>query len=284
MTKLMSPFWGRLMGLEVLGQGGQQAELGGSGMTFGKMKTAAMCVAASIVALAPVAATATTSYDAQPVPSAAQTVSWDRGVGLFESTQPHGKVAAKYLQYDGGKLFFLIDYKNLSDAAVDFGVEQITVHDADGSAIKIYSRDELIRGIKRARDTKKFFAILGATAGVLATVAASQRTSTGTATDNYGHTYNYIERHTDGAILTAGTAASVGVGALVLVGANKNSREKINYLNENYLSRQTLSAGKEVYGVVEVDVPKIKNGEGFVDINLNISGDVHILRYSLRKN
>ena len=224
---------------------------------------------------------ASTSYDAQPVPAGTQSVSWDRGVALFQSTQPHGQLGVKFLQYDDDKLFFLVTYKNKSDYSVNFGIDQIVIHDADGVIIKVFNKDELIRSIKRGRDTKKFFAILGATAGVIASVAASQQSSTGNGYDNHGNSYTYTQYYTDSGILTAGSVASIGAGALVLTGANKNANVKIQYLNDNYLSRQTILPGGDVYGVIETKLPKIKDGKGVVDIIVNEDGDAHDMKYEV---
>jgi len=225
-------------------------------------------------------AIASTSYNTTPVPEASQAVFWENGTALIESSQTQSKLSFKFLHHDAGKLFFLGTYKNGTDAPLDFGIDQISVNGADGVTLKVYTRDELIRSIKQKRDTKKFFAILGGTVGVLATLSAAQQTRTGY--DRNGR--SYTERYTDDGILAVGTALSVGAGAGVLLGANKNSKAKISYLNENYLSRQTVPAGGEGLGVIAVQIPKLKGGKGSIGITVNAFGDVHNLKFNVEKN
>lgn len=226
---------------------------------------------------------AATSYEAQPAPTEAQSVTWDRGVALFQSNQANSQLGVKFLQYDDAKLFFLVAFKNASSAPVDFGLEQIMLKDASGRLIKLYSRDELVRAIKQKRDAKKFFAILGATVGVLASVAASQETRTGTTRDSQGRTQTYMERHTNGAVLAAGSAASMGAGALVLRSANKNADAKIKYLNDNYLVRQTITPSGEVIGVIEAQMPKLTPKSATVDLIVNVAGDTHQMKFNVVK-
>ena len=247
-----------------------------------KKAVVSLAVISALLITAPVAAAP--SYDAQPAPTETQTVQWDHGIALFQSSMPHSQLGVKFLQYDQSKLFFLITLKNKSEASLDFGVDQIALQIPGGRMIKVYTRDELIRAIKQKRDAKKFFAILGATAGVLASVAASQQTRTGTAHDSQGRSYTYMERYTNEAVLAAGTAASVGAGALVLIGANKNADAKIKYLNDNYLVRQTIPAGGEIVGVIEAQMPKMTSASGSIEMNVTASGDVHNMHFNIAKN
>lgn len=227
------------------------------------------------------AALASASYNATPMPQASQAVSYDNGAAIIQSNLANSKLAIKFLQYDAGKMLFLVTYKNTLNAPMEFGIDQFIAHDADGVAIKIYTRDELIRSIKQKRATKKFFAILGGTVGVLAAISASQQTRTGR--DSTGRFYS--ERYTDSGILAVGTALSVGAGAAILSGSNKNSKAKIEYLNENYLSKQTVPAGGgETLGVIEIQLPKLKGGKNSIDITVNASGDTHILKFDVEKN
>lgn len=228
-------------------------------------------------------AMAATSYDAQPVPTEAQSVTWDHGIALFQSSQPNSQLSVKFLQYDDAKLFFLVAIKNASAGPIDFGLEEIMLKDANGRPVKLFSRDELVHAIKQKRDAKKFFAILGATVGVLASVAASQETRTGTTRDSQGRTQTYMERHTNGAVLAAGSAASMGAGALVLRSANKNADTKIKYLNENYLVRQTIPAGGEALGVIEAQMPKLAKNMDFANLIVNFAGDTHAMKFNIVK-
>ena len=227
------------------------------------------------------AALASTSYTAIPMPQASQAVSYENGAAIIQSNLANSNLAIKFLQYDARKMLFLVTYKNGLDTPMEFGIDQFIVHDADGVPLKLYTRDELIRSIKQKRATKKFFAILGGTVGVLAAISASQQTRTGR--DSTGRFYS--ERYTDNGILAVGTALSVGASAAILSGSNKNSKEKIEYLNENYLAKQTVQAGGgETLGIIEIQLPKLKGGKNSIDITVNASGDTHILKFDVEKN
>jgi hypothetical protein len=69
-----------------------------------------------------------------------------------------------------------------------------------------------------------------------------------------------------------------------LLGANKNAKAKISYLNENYLSRQTVAAGQEILGVIAVQIPKLKRGMNSIGITVNAFGDTHNLKFNVDKN
>lgn len=240
------------------------------------------CSVISALVISP-PAMAATSYDVQPAPTESQNLTWDHGVALVQSSQPNSQLGAKFLQYDDSKLFFLLTLTNKSAAPIDVGPSQIALNLADGTALKLFSKDELIDAIKRKRDTKRFFGILGATVGVLASVAASQQTRSGTGRDKDGRSYSYIERSTNEAVLAVGTAASVGLGAAVLNSANKNAHDKIFYLNENYIVKQTIPVTGEWTVVIAVQLPKAAVSGGSIGMTVRVADDTHVMKFNIIK-
>lgn len=277
MRSTASPFWGRKRSRQAF----WWFEFGGHKMRAIRNAIVSCSVITALIISQP--AMAATSYDAQPAPTEAQSVTWDHGIALFQSSQPNSQLGVKFLEYDGAKLFFLLSLTNRSADPIDFGPGQITFNLPDGGAVKLYSKDELIEAIKRKRATKRFFGILGATIGVLGSVAASQQTRSGTRRDRDGRSYSYIERSTNGAILAVGTAASVGLGAAVLKSANKNANEKIFYLNENYITKQTIPVTGELVGVIAVQMPKVTATGGSVEMTVNVAGDTHAMKFNIVK-
>jgi hypothetical protein len=244
-------------------------------------------LAAVMLTLCSGLAQARIDYTMKPIPAESQTVRWENGDAQFDSRKDKSHVSVQYLQVEEGKLFFLVTVKNVTTkelpGTIDFDVEAISLKDSKGTPVKIYTREELIKSITFWRNTKKVLGVIGATAGVLASISAAQRGRSGSGVDSSGRRFTYSESGTDAGALVLGSAASIVGGAYVLKSANKNAEEKIKYLNESYLAKQTLNPSEELIKIVQADRPKDGRRNGGLALTISILGEDHVFGYEWAK-
>lgn len=214
------------------GDGGQSNKRAG---IFMKKLIALAALATSTPAMA-------ADYNANPLPTAADTLTYYKGIPTVERSTAFGSIRVTSIGEETGKPAFVVEILNTSAGPINFGTESITATFAtQKKPTVVYSAADIQRMVE---SKAAWSAALAGMAGALAT-----NTSTATAC-GYGGCYRATITTPD---YYAQARASQQVSAIY-----ENSAGRVNELSNNYLQTTTVEPNASYGGRVAISKPKVK--------------------------
>lgn len=214
-------------------------------------KTTCTVVAATMLVNATPASAA--KLTAAPVAADGVQMRFNRSVPTLQRDDELSTITVTPLTLNRGRLSFAIAAFNKAPGAFNLGVESVTAQLADGTAIRILSKDDLVR---QAKNRAMWAAIAVGVAGGLATAAVASSAGRHTYNSNlytphgvyrYSGTYvNYTER----ALATGAAAGGTGYAIHSIQSGLDNL---VANLGQNILQTTTIDPGTGYGGVIVFD-------------------------------
>jgi hypothetical protein len=246
-----------------------------------KMKNVAAVAALSLFA----AGCAAQNYVAAPIAQGDEQIRYTQGISTTLADKRNGSIqltAVGFLPNDSRLVFGAAAFNKGAQPA-NFGLDDITVT-SGGTALRVYSRDELAHEAKVKAAWAAFAtALAGAAAAYGANQAAYQHTN-GTIVTPRGGLISYQQTTYDPAVAAAGAAAA---GAATAYGINsiKNSLDQtIANLNGSVLQINTVNPGQSVGGEIVVDLPKSKTYPQPLEVSIRWNGELYSFEFNVDKS
>lgn len=200
--------------------------------------------------------------NAAPLTEAGVQMRYNRSVPTLQRDDELTTLTITPLLLNRGRLSFAIAAFNKAPGAFNLGVENITAQLADGTQIRILTKDDLVR---QAKNRAMWAAIAVGVAGGLATAAAASSAGqhnynstlyTPHGTYRYSGSYvNYTER----ALATGAAAGATGYA----IGSIQNGLDNlVANLGETILQTTTVDQGTGYGGVIVFDKLRWKPAKG----------------------
>lgn len=224
------------------------------------------------------------TYTMTPVISSDQTVRYDQGRATTDQIGQYGAVKVTPVRVsDDGRLIFAVAALNTSVVPVTFGVENISMIDAAGSSVQVFTHDELVR---QAKNRATWAAVATAFAGASAAYSANQnayRTTNATMTAPGGRLYTYNARTYDPTAAAIGTAAATAATGAALYAIRSTLDQAIAGLGQEILQTTTIDPNQAWGGqVVAAKLPG-NSWPREVQINVQWNGETFPFRFQVNK-
>jgi hypothetical protein len=225
----------------------------------------------AVVALGVALSGCATEYSMSPVPQASQQIRYERGEPTLYSEHLLGVVQVTPVKVtDDMRLAFGIAAFNKSGAPSNFGVENISLAEGDGTADKIFTSGELIHEAKVKAAWATFATAL---AGGLA-AANSYSTTTATAYTPEGSVSLYARTYDPAQAAEARAETRENLAAI------QNSLDRtISGINGSVLQTTTVNPGDSYGGIVVADKLDSSRYPQTVSLHIAWNGEDHAFKF-----
>ncbi len=224
-----------------------------------------------------------TTYSANPSVGNSQSINYNKGIARIESNKQNSFARLSYVGSYKDRITFGLRVIYQGTVLQNVGTENITVTDSAGASMKVYSAGELIHEANAQASRRKLLTAVVAITGVVASVAASEETTTGTVNTPNGPV-SYSQRTENPAVALAGSAASVGAGAAGFSAINQSRDSQISNIGSKYFSTSTLKNGDNAVGLFEVALPRQNKFPQEISVVVRVGTDTHEFKYAIVKS
>jgi len=212
-----------------------------------------LIIAASMALASPAMAA---DYNAKPLPTAADSLTYYKGVPTIERTTAFGSIRVTSIGEETGKPAFVVEILNTSGEMVNFGTENISA---------VFATQKKPTIVYSAADIQRMVESKAAWAAALAGMAGALATNTSTATAcGYGGCYR-------ASITTPNYYAQANASRQVNA-IYANSADRVDELKNNYLQTTTVEPNASYGGRVAISKPKVKKWPA--PMTLTVLGEV----------
>lgn len=224
------------------------------------------------------------TYTMTPVISSDQTVRYDQGRATTDQVGKQGAVKVTPVRVaEDGRLVFAVAALNTSNTPVTFGVENISMLDATGNGVRVFTHDELVR---QAKNRATWAAVATALAGASAAYAANQnayRTTNATMMAPGGRLYTYSAQTYDPTAAAIGTAAATAATGATLYAISNTLDRTIAGLGEEILQTTTIDPNQAWGGqVIAAKLPG-SSWPRDVEIKVQWNGETFPFKFKVNK-
>lgn len=181
-------------------------------------------------------------YNANPLPTAADALTYYKGVPTVERSTAFGKIRVTSIGEETGKPAFVVEILNVSGEPINFGTENITA---------AFATQKKPTVVYSAADIQRMIANKAAWAAALAGMAGALATNTSSATAcGYGGCFR--------ATITTPNYYAQARASQQISAIYENSAGRVDDLKANYLQRTTVEPNASYGGRVALSKPKVK--------------------------
>jgi hypothetical protein len=239
-------------------------------------------VAVLISASALVAGCAT-NYTVSPIADSSQQIRYEQGTPTTYSEKKFGAVQVTALGINSDKRpVFGVAAFNKEAMPSNFGVENMSLAEADGTQDKIFTSGDLIHEAKVQAEWAEVGTVLAGAAAAYGATQSAYSTTRGTAFTPYGPV-SYSSRTYDPAVAYAGSAAA-GVATGASLEAIKNSLDHtIEAVRGNVLQTTTIEPGNSYGGNVVADSLSSSTYPQDIELHISWNGNEHVFKFVVAK-
>lgn len=219
------------------------------------------------------------NYSVAPIPEASQQIRYDRGTPTTYSEMDKGALQVTALGVGKGhRLTFGVAAYNKSNVPSNFGVENISIEEEDGTHDQVFTSGQLVH---EANVHATWAKIGTAVAGGLA-AAAAQNNAYSTTTGYVGHTSFYARTY-DPAVAYAGVAAASAATGYGIASIQNKLDHTVASIQNNALQTTTIDPDDSYGGKVVAGALASKEYPQNITMHVNWNGDNHVFRFAVGK-
>lgn len=197
-------------------------------------------------------------FQSKPIPAEKDSLTYYKGTPVVERTTAFGKVRITSIGEETGKPAFVVEILNESEAALNFGTENISASVAgQKKPTVVYTANDIQRMVQNKANWAAFGAAMAG--------ASATNTSYGSAC-GYGGCVN--------ATVTTPNYFAQANAARQVNDIRNNEAGRIDELSQNYLQLTTVQAGESYGGRVAISKPKPKKWPAA--LTLTVLGEVFV--------
>jgi hypothetical protein len=243
----------------------------------------------AVAAFAAGCATPLASYAPSAIPT--ETVSYDRGTPITVSTQEHSIVAVQPPKGAPAsqRPVFTVFIRNIGDAPVTIGIENVTAQTADGRPLPVISPEQLQREAQSRANWARFAAALQAMGNSMQAAnagysyqngtysgSASAYGTGGSAYGTYNGTYSGMTYNSAAAAQAQATANAEN--AQIVANTNAHVADIMANAQSGALLRQTIAPGADFMTPVTITRPPGRTTG--ITLRVTIGADVHEFQWA----
>jgi len=220
-----------------------------------------------------------TSYSVAPIPDASQEIRYQQGTPTTYSEMDEGALQVTALGVnDERRLIFSVAAFNKGSGPSNFGVENISIEQQDGSPDQVFTSGELIHEAKVKAAWATFATAL---AGGLAAAAANNNAYT-TTSGYIGH-HSFYMRTYDPGLAYAGTAAASAATAYGIANIQDSLDHSIANIRDGALQTTTIDPDNSYAGIVMAAALQSSQYPQNITMHVRWNGDDHVFRFAVGK-
>lgn len=242
---------------------------------FSKTRTAQAVLGALLVVLTG----CSTEYIVTPIADNSLSVRYDQGHAIVYSDKKFGAVQITPLGMNGDdRLGFSISALNKSGMPANFGIENVSLLQADGTPGKLFTAVELEHEAKVKAGWQTFAAVLGAVAEGAAANANAHSTASGIAYTRAGPVSYHVRTYDPAAAQEGMREAGAQLGDN-LQAIKTSLNDTMTTIQNHILQTTTVDPGDSYGGIALADTLSSSKFPQTFALGVNWNGEDHVFRF-----